>query len=360
MQSKVIYDGEIAITSNFPGADDWIHAHLPTEVSQMNGTGWRGHLQILNSAAQFDQLQRIADNSSSKRHPRLYMDETYEHILLGGQHLFLMRPGAAQSLPHAVFGSYDTDWKIVVPDASVASVRQTLRSLRSVLRGYHLDRRGLLMHGATAGGALFLGPSGAGKTSAAIRFARLANKPLVSTDRTVLRAGPTGGEVIAIGGPEVMRLGVGLARELDDALLTQGSTTRSHQDLKLVQVSGQVFGSKDKLELTFDDARSSLDIRSQDSTVLSAIVLPRVAESGGAVMRSEDEESVIEVTRHLLHPDARHGYPIASSMLASDEAKSFAVELLANLPIYRLTWPLDDSDVRRKLFTELDEALAYA
>lgn len=360
MQTRTICDGRVTINSNFLEADEWIEAHLPTEAHHPTfETGWDGNVRIESTLSLFNELQRVSNSASDRNRPRLYMDETYEHIAVGDEQLFLVMPGASESHPHALVGSYATGWKIVVPDRSKASMRQTLRSLRSVLRGYHLNCGGLLMHGAAAGGALFLGPSGAGKTSSAIRFACHTGQPIVSTDRTVVRAARGEEDVLAIGGPEVMRLGAGLVYELDGSLLERGSSTRTHQDLDLVLNSGQGFGSKAKLELTFDDVNESLGIRSQDSTAIAALVLPRATKSGGGVMRKSDDGLTEEIAAHLLHPDATHGYPLAPSMLDFDIARSHAIKLLGNLPVYELAWPLRDRELGENVFTELAEMINH-
>lgn len=224
--------------------------------------------------------------------------------------------------------------------------------MRSILRGFHLQHGAVAVHSGFAGGVLFVGRSGVGKTSSAIRFAQLGS-PLVSTDRTLVRRPVTGGGPIAIGGPEVVRLGAGFVSELGDDMAQLRGSSRGGFAKSVVAESASKFGSKEKREFSFSDLRALLAIQSIDSAKISAIVLPEPTERHGYLQELKNGVSNAIIEEQVLHPDPKHGHPLAPDILGTQQARATLAELIEGVPKYRLGWPVDDDTERRAVFGEL-------
>lgn len=352
MIETVVFDGTVALKSRLDAAISWIDAHLPTQRVASRGTGWSGDVAIVADARLYRAISVTIDQAQSRSAVRLYLDEQYDYAAVGARDVYLMRPGAAESIPHALVGSYDGGWQIVLPSVDSREARQSLRSLRSILRAHHLDAGAMLVHSACAAGVLFVGPSSAGKTSSALRLAQLA-APLISTDRTTIRRDPTTGKPLAIGGPEVVRLGVALANELNADVLRHGSRTRRQRSLVELDVLTDEFGSKRKLELTFADVWRDLNIESADSAIVRAVAFPQATDTDAKLVRLDAADALPLVCDQLLHPDPTHGYPLAKRMMSRAQACASLRNLFGDVAFYELRWPVHDAQRRAGVFGEL-------
>ena len=225
--------------------------------------------------------------------------------------------------------------------------------MRGCLRGYQLQKGAVAVHSGFAGGVLFVGRSGAGKTSAAVRFARLGGL-LVSTDRTLVRVPASGTGPIGIGCPEVVRLGAGFVSELGNAVAELRGSARGRFTDSVMAESVTRFGSKEKREFTFEDLRSLLAIRSVDSSSIAAVVFPEPTDRYGYLEEVEDGVCSGIIEEQVLHPDPKHGHPLAPEMLGPREARAALAEMIEGVPKYRLGWAIDSDEERRAVFTELE------
>lgn len=250
----------------------------------------------------------------------------YDHRRLPtGEHC--LRTAAGHEYPHALLTTDFRSWAFVGerPETTAFEVTRTIREL---VREDLLSRGGLMFHGSAAelsdGRGVFLaGPSGAGKTSAAIRLALGGGRP-VGTDRTVLLR--EAGDLLAVGLPMTTRLGAGsvdalglLGRLADRAPVRAGKFCLSNA---LVD---------ELLGCPFTPA-----------TVVDEIVLlERVPHAPARVTALTGQDATAAVAEHLLTPDPLY----RSRWLAADPTPEPApaaphtlADLVARRAVSRLSW----------------------
>ena len=122
---RTICDGRVWLETDFTGALEWLEVHSSTESERAGfGTGWSGIIRVSISANVYSSLVSQACTSTQLSTRRLYEEETYLRIPKESRVAFVAPPGLAETLPHAIVGSYDSGWEIVVPDRSCRSKRQ--------------------------------------------------------------------------------------------------------------------------------------------------------------------------------------------------------------------------------------------
>lgn len=315
-------------------AIDWLIAHQPQVAD--GDAKMTVSLAVEFSASSFE---RIANNLASGTPVAYYMESNCIEVANADGSRTWFLAGLEGIADHALLANASrTRFNLIFPGQGELVDRTVLRVLRMITRGSLLQNGGVLVHSSSVswadGGALFLGASGKGKTSAAVTAALvLRGAQLVSTDRTVVIEGPEG-RPVAYGGPEMHRLGMGLI----DATPQLRLESRVRDDAGVAAAITQEargFGARSKAEYTFLDF-ARLGVGSRDHSSLSHLVLIETAEQE-SLEDLRHIESRGGWTAEILHPDPGLRFPTHRT-LGPERAVNMFLELSGRMNIRRLCW----------------------
>lgn len=214
------------------------------------------------------------------------------------------------------------------------------RTIREIVREDLLRRGAIMCHAGAARsadghGALLIGTSGAGKTSAAIRIGMAPGGRAVGTDRTFLLR--DGDRWLAVGLPMSTRLGAGAATAMGvpDRLVPIRAG--------IPQLAGQP--RPDKVSLSNAEAHDLLGCGFVAATPVETIILLEpVPGTQPSTQDLDQAEATTRLAEHVLCPDpAYHSHWLAE--LAdpqgpgeTGEPKELAALIAAGLPVRQVTW----------------------
>jgi hypothetical protein len=194
------------------------------------------------------------------------------------------------------------------------------------------------------GGMMFLGPTGGGKTTLALSFARDGGY-LVSGDQSEILARPGAG-LVGVGFPWISRVGTGTLTGLGTDTMIQDAPLLRPQPSMIdgrFTARAREFRSPDKLELTMLELDALLGAGCMDVAPVDALVVldPVAGDEPLRVERTDHDEVAARVRAEYREPDT----VLASFWLAPQDdqppaARDFADfrRTVAHLPVYRLSW----------------------
>lgn len=331
MKQITMNGSQVAVAGLSDTQSRWIDSHLPTSADH---TTSNLHMSIIDTELREWAAQPPVGASSAS----LYEDLQYESWERSGTTFFQAR--ALEGVPdHTVAVAETGDLTLSVHTHGSLKDRLPLRILRMVTRGKLLEAGGLLLHASFVSsgevGYAFIGPSGAGKTTAALLLAALRGSSLVSTDRTVFVNSVDGWR--GFGGPEAHRLGLGLINASPSfRRLTHGYRMVSDR-IQLDHDEAAGFASSHKFEATFGDLHG-IGVKSHDSAPLRCVVLLDSTAESPALHPTTAETVLHHQEDFLFHPDPKLRFPLTRNPLARPEARTTLAALLRDVPLIQLSW----------------------
>lgn len=249
---------------------------------------------------------------------------------------------------HVIVREEADRWLLVGADALTVA-RAAVRLAREMLRTELASRGAFTVHASIAvdpacGGMMFLGPTGGGKTTLALSFARDGGY-LVSGDQSEILPAPGAG-LVGVGFPWISRVGAGTLAGLGtDSMIQSAPLLRPQVSLADGRITAQAreFRSPDKLELTMLELDALLGAGCMDVAPVGALVVlnPVPGDEPLRIERTDHDEVADRVRAEFREPDT----VIASFWLAPPDdqpphARDFADfrRAVEHLPVYRLSW----------------------
>jgi hypothetical protein len=249
---------------------------------------------------------------------------------------------------HAIVREADDRWLVVGVDALTVA-KAAVRWARELLRTELAARGAFTVHASIAvdpvcGGMMFLGPTGGGKTTLALSFARDGGY-LVSGDQSEILPRPGGG-LVGVGFPWISRVGTGTLAGLGtDTMIQDAPLLRPQPSMMDGRFTARAreFRSPDKLELTMLELDALLGAGCMDVAPVDALVVldPVPGDEPLRVEPTDHDEVADRVRAEYREPDT----VLASFWLAPPDdqppaARDFADfrSTVAHLPVYRLSW----------------------
>lgn len=337
-------------------AAQWIDAHASEDVSfdtMRRPIGWDGLLRVYSGPD-----CRPPKMSSFRACGTAANYRGSEYIVgdLDGQVALHFSRRHWSDPPHLLIVR-DGEIDIFVDASEDETDRLVLRTVRLVGKSALLSRRAAIQVHASAvsareGGALFVGKSGAGKTSASIEMA-IRGMGLVSTDRTLLLAADSG--VMMVGGPDIVRVGYGFLDARLNGLHPEQSVRYDHRTSG-VQDSRD-FGSRSKAEFGLGEFGRMGNLRTVDSGLLTHIILPSVTSKNPRLQQLGPAEAFSRTAAEVLHPDPVYGYPLGQDICTRNEALERWMEVLSRHVVLSLEWNPHELDRTSDLFDEVRQQI---
>ncbi|AZS69620.1 hypothetical protein DDE74_00205 [Streptomyces lydicus] len=295
---------------SYTAGDDAETARVAAQLVTTTPSVWpsygRIRLRVRSTCdrAALDRLERVASGPA-----RRLREENYRRAPDGTWLSCGNRPAdaAEPALPRHAVGHQNGQWTILHDDGSGTEQRARTGDivLRALVSAALTALGGLTVHASAATGrdgraVVFLGDSGTGKSTLALRLAR-AGGCLVSGDRTLLVPGPGGWWAVGAGLLPRFRWGtlegLGLAmRVRDAALLRHGDGRCRLADLPR---------TPDKVVFTPAESERVLDVRTADCAPLGKLVVLSPAEGDVPAARAVTPEATAAAVRaHSLSSDA--------------------------------------------------------
>ncbi|MFD3417526.1 hypothetical protein [Streptomyces decoyicus] len=295
---------------SYTADDEAETARVAAQLVTATPSVWPAHGRIrlrvrsTRDRAALDRLEQVAAGPA-----RRLREENYRRAPDGTWLCRGNRPADAtdQALPRHAVGHHDGRWTILHDGGSGTEQRARTGDivLRALVAAALTALGGLTVHASAATGrdgraVVFLGDSGTGKSTLALRLAQ-AGGCFVSGDRTLLVPGPGGWWAVGAGLLPRFRWGtlegLGLAmRVRDAALLRHGDGRCRVADLP---------GTPAKVVFTPAESEHVLGVRTADCAPLGKLAVLSPAEGGGPVARAvAPEETAAAVRAHSLPSDA--------------------------------------------------------
>lgn len=257
-------------------------------------------------------------------------------------------PPDAGPVRHAIVRESPDRWLVVGADALTVG-KASVRLAREMLRTELATRGAFTVHASIAvdpacGGMMFLGPTGGGKTTLALSFARDGGY-LVSGDQSEILPTPDGG-LVGVGFPWISRVGAGTLTGLGtDTMIQDAPLLRPQPSMTNGRLTARAreFRSPDKLELTMLELDALLGAGCMDVAPVDTLVVldPVPGDEPLRIARTGLDEVVDRVRAEYREPDT----VLASFWLSPPDdqpphARDFADfrRAVAHLPVYRLSW----------------------
>lgn len=234
---------------------------------------------------------------------------TYRHMLLGDLHI--LKSGQGHEDAHELRTTNWVDWKIFAPREAAGVI--ACRLIRELVREEVLLNAGQMFHGSGVflkeanAGLMFLGESGAGKTTLVAWLSSHGHAHSVATDRVMAALKDDGPRMIGI--PTTTRLGEGALRSL------LGGDVMARADLARHGSPGSV--ALDKWAFGNNEASRYLNMSFRSSAPLHGIVLLKAtdADEPTSIRQLSPEAATGDIAPHCLQVD--EDYP--SLWMTQDE-----------------------------------------
>jgi hypothetical protein len=249
---------------------------------------------------------------------------------------------------HVLVAVSPREWLVAGSRASTVATA-TVRACRELIRTELARRDAYTLHaslatGPKSGGMLFVGPTGAGKTTIALAAAR-AGGYLVSGDQTELVV-PTSGEPFGVGFPWVARLGFGTLAQIGVDRAIESTPLLRHQPAMAngrVVPEARTYRSPTKIELTMLELDALLAVPPVDRATVDAVVMIKAADSNRRPQaESATVAAVVDDLREAFRePDpAFAGFWLAAPAQRPSDRRPFEALCgsLQRTPVVRLTW----------------------
>ncbi|MDF3290306.1 hypothetical protein [Streptomyces silvisoli] len=291
---------------------------------------------VADAALLADVKAHLADRAAAVR--EAFAGESYRFAQLAASETALLADRPTM-YDHALLTRDFLSWVVLAARSQDLGLLVT-RTIREIVREDLLARGAVMFHAGAAElsdkhGLFLAGPSGAGKTSAALRAA-LGGGLVVGTDRTLLLA--HGGQWFAVGLPMSTRLGPGSASALGIASAMDG-----HIPIRsTLSQPGTPQSGPDKLSLSNAEVYAALGCGFTPTTPIeSLLVLQPSPDVSPRVTDVDPAEAVGHLAEHLLSPDpAYRSRWLAAQPDAATTAdpRALAAAIVAQLPVAQVVW----------------------
>ncbi|NTA59889.1 hypothetical protein G6L32_14740 [Agrobacterium tumefaciens] len=282
----------------------------------------------------FAQMQPVGQLS---HHP----DTNYECRQMGRDRIYLSRKG----FPHLIVVRGESNFCVVTSGGlDPESYKPALRLVRELFVRNAEFKGGLSLHASAASidgaGYVFVGNSGAGKTSLAMAVARSTGGSLLSSDRAMLLRNASGYDIIPW--PMVVNIGLGACRAAiaNPGYWEERLTTSSNAYFHSYNAPGEIgplrFSDGDKYALTPMEAREFFSIDISARAALKAVVFPELLETQeqyASIRELSENETCAEIEEQLRTTHDRT-YPfgiVACTWRDTPEIKKHWDDLITNV-----------------------------
>ncbi|HET6482576.1 MAG TPA: hypothetical protein VFG35_21425 [Actinoplanes sp.] len=289
---------------------------------------------------------------------RSFGDWTYRHEFDGEVHT--LRSGAGHEAPHQLLTPDWRSWTLRVGSAGAGVI--ACRVIRELIREHVLSAGAQMCHGSgvllntNGAGLLFLGDSGAGKTTLATVLAARQRGWTVATDRVMVARSGAAGEWWMTGIPTTTRLGEGALRALIGEIIPE------RRSLARQAVDGGAI--RDKWPFSNLEAASWLRVGFASASPIAAlVVLGRAGpEAPLEITRISGDDAAAAITPHLLGDDRDSPTMWLRPDAGIPPAGPQGADLAGGLPCFRMSWsPARHFPVvEERLIDAMDQSLQLA
>ncbi|WP_431936242.1 hypothetical protein [Micromonospora sp. RP3T] len=344
----------------------WFRHHL---YSVTGGPPTRGRQVPLTAVVDADLADRIRRRAlSGPTEPRPgFLGEMWTVGQVDGESVWCSPDAPGGSGPGAVVVADGPAYHVIAADDHHVA-NTSVRVARELLRMCLAQRGALTVHASMAanprqGGLLFVGGTGAGKTTLAATMARSGGY-LVSVDQTEVLA-EDGSQPYGVGFPWPARLGVGMLTGMDrDDAVTVLSLLRAQKPVRDGQLTmeSRRFRSLDKIELSLLELDTVLGIVTLDRAPINGVVL---VETGPPGAPAQIGRSSLADAREHLRGEFREPDPVFDSFWLTPLGHSgpptgtydALCAILHDTPFVRLRWRADEhsaEDTLRRVAVALE------
>lgn len=340
---------------------DWWPLRLVLQVADLgelawNASQWRNSVgprweaeasEVLSSVDDSALYEAIAGTAAEGSEASGYgRAGLYRLVESGSSRRVWWSAGSDELGRHAVVFEPTRGW-LVISTGDVRPRKALKRVASELVLASALSRGGAVLHSATARhgnlGLVFVGDSGAGKTTAALAAAKCGL--FVSGDRTGLVR--VDGQLRAVGFPDATRIGLGFVSSLGlEPVLTQLNLLRPqnfrHGDS--VAAGAREYGSRAKVSLTRTELEVLLGLLTTSGVAVDALVLVERARTHGPQVMAAEGGGIRRVAESVIRPGASEAGDwlfeprgLADGARPAD-AHAVVRRLLGGVPVLTLRW----------------------